>query len=360
MANQTFTGLGGPDDVLAKISAFVVAHGWTVIENCIPDLSIDGSGVQDGLRLIIQKNGVYAHFRSASTKKIFQSQQNAGPGIGLVCATNSSKTPPSGYWYDQANATKHKNQEVIGVGVPLQAASNLRLICNSITDPANMLVFSFEVFENVWQHLAVGETQKVGAWTGGMVYSGSRNSYNMIPSSMDATLIETTSNRLFAMAEKASTFLRIDVDAAPLRNPAVLWASAGPDDATIVSSGFTGKILGLPVIPPSLVSETWMPKIPHYGYLQSQSSVDIGRNVNTLNCISVNLPLALYIQRDPDALRNYSQLGYVPGVFCISLRNTAPTQVYEISYPQSGNLHQVFPHTRRGGNFGYDGFSIKQ
>ncbi len=362
MAYTQYTNLAGPDDALAKMSAFALANGWTLLENCLPDLDIEGNGVEDGKTLVIQKNDVFAHFRSASTKKIFQSQAVAGSGIGLVGATNYSANPPSGLWYDQPGATKFiGTQEVIGVGVPLGAIIP-RLICNSITDPANMLIFSFEVAENVWQHLAVGETYKVGAWTGGMLYSGSRNSYYMIPGTFDATGVETGPgcNRLFSMSEYASTFLRIDVDAAPLRRVPVLWASAGKDESTSVSSGFTGKIMGLHVIEPSLADDSWLPKIPHYGYLQSQDSTDVGRNVNTLNCISVNMPMAVYVQRDPDSLRNFSQVGYAPGIYFISMRNVAPAQCYEISYPGSGNLHQAFPNVKRGGSMGYDGFSVKQ
>lgn len=360
MANAVYTNLLGPNDVLAKMSEFAAANGWTVLANLIPDLSIDGSGLEDGLKLVLQKGDVYAHLRSATTKKIFASQEFAGPGIGMTCAAAYSATPPSGKWYDQQNATKHLNQEVIGVGIPLGASANLSMICNCITEPTDILIFSVEVFDGVWQHLAVGNTQKVGAWTGGTVYSGSRNSYTMIPSTFDATAVEATSNRLFSMAEKASTFLRIDADSAPLRNPGVLWAGAGPDDSSHIYTGYTGKILGLPVISSSLIGQTWVPEIPHYAFLMSQNPTDPGRNANTLNCITVNLPLAMFIQRDPDATRDYSQVGYVPGTMCISLKYISATGKYEISYPQSGNLYQAFPHVRRGGNFGFDGFSVKQ
>lgn len=362
MAYSQYMNLAGPNDALAKMSAFALANGWNILENCLPDIAIDGSGATDGQTLVIQKNDVFAHFRSASTKKIFQSQMQAGQGIGLVCATNYSANPPSGLWYDQSNATKFVGtQEVIGVGVPL-GDTILRLICNAVTEPANMLVFSFEVFAGVWQHLAVGETYKVGAWNGGALVSGSRNSFYMIPTTFDAEGVETGigCNRLFSMSEQASTFLRCDVDAAPLRRNPVLWASGGKDDTSSVTSGFTGKILGMHVIKPSLANAGWLPKIPHYGYLQSQTQKDVGRNVNTLNCISVNMPMALYVQRDPDSLRNFSQVGYVPGVYFISMRNVAPAQCYEISYPQSGNLHQAFPNVKRAGVMGHDGFSVKQ
>ena len=92
----------------------------------------------------------------------------------------------------------------------------------------------------------------------------------------------------------------------------------------------------------------------------SENATDTGRNVNTLNCITVNMNLICYVIRDPDALRNFSPVGYVPGVYFVSMRNVAPAQCYEISYPTSGGLHQVFPYTRRRGVFGMDGFAVKQ
>ena len=363
MAYQLYSNLAGPDDVLTKMRDFAVANGWTALENLTQDLALDGLGSYDGRRLTLKNGDIYANFRSANGKAIFATQNNAttdlAHGIGLVCSTNYTSTPPSGKWYDQPNATKHVNQEIIGVGIPVNAASNLNLYCNAISDPAVLLIFSLEITKGIFQHLAVAATQKVGAWTGGMIYSGSRNSINMFPSAWDAITIESESNHLFGMSAKASTFLRCDIDAAPLRLNSVLWASAGPDSTSLIS-GCTGKILATPVCNISTLNESWFPKIPHYGYLQSQDSKDVGRNANTLNCISVNLPIALYVQRDPDALRNYSQVGYVPGLDAISIRNAAAGQTYEISYPNSDNLYQVFPHVKRGGGFGYDGISIKQ
>lgn len=364
MSYQIYDNLGGPNDVLTKMRDFVVANGWTVLENLTDDISVDGMGVIDGKRLSIHKGDIYANFRSANGKGIFKTHNNSNPanayGIGLTCSTNYSSTPVSGYWYDQPNATKMRStQEVIGVGIPVKPGGNLRLYCNYISDPAEMLLFSLELEKGYFQHLCVAMTNKVGAWTGGTVYSGSRNSVMMFPSTWTMTQLEAESNHLFGMSKQASTFLRIDVDAAPLRVPSVLWASGGKD-ASDAASCYTGKILALGVMNIDCIKESWLPKVPHYCYLQSQDSKDIGRNVNTLNCISVNLPMAMYVMRDPDALRNYSQVGYVPGIYEISMRNVAPGQLYEISYPLSGNLHQVFPHVRRMGAFGYDGISVRQ
>lgn len=364
MAYQKYENPGGPNDILGKIRDFCLANGWTILENCTADLAIDGSGVSDGQRLAIQKGSVFAVLRSANGRAIFKTQNNATAaqayGIGVTCAASYSANPPSGYWYDQSNAIKlAATQEVIGAGIPVKNDANYALHCNVVSDPADMLIFSLELEEGYFQHLAIGNTQAVGNWTGGALLSGSRNSVNMFSASWDMATIEADSNHLFGMSAKASTFLRCDIDAAPERSPAVLWASGGPNGSG-ADACFTGKILGLPILNLSTLSAVWFPKIPHYGYLQSQNATDGGRNANTLNCISVNLPIAMYVQRDPDALMNFSQVGYVPGVDAISLKYIAPTQLYEISYPQSGNMYQVFPHCRRGGGFGYDGISIKQ
>ncbi len=365
MSYQVFDNIGGPDDVLGKIRDFALACGWTILENCTDDVDISGTGTVDGKRLSIKSpsNSTIANFRSANGKKIFPTQNNTANayGIGLVCSADFVSVTSTGLWYDQLGASKHAaTQQIIGVGIPVQPATNTRLYLNHVTNPAELIVISLEISPGYFQHMAVGELQKIGSWSGGTIYSATRNSYYMFAAAgFNPTTMELDNNLLFSMSKYSSTFLKCSIDAAPLRNPEVLWASAG-QDTTDLASHYTGKMLGLPVIRPVYVTDTWVPKIPHYSYLQSNAADDTGRNVNTLNCITVNLPLNVYVMRDPDSLRNFSQCGYVPGVYFISTRNLSPGSCYEISYPQSGQLHQAFPHSHRGGLFGYDGFSIKQ
>lgn len=358
MAYQMYENLGGPNDVLEKMRDFLVGEGFTILNNCTPDLDIFGSGQSDGNVLAVNKRDVYAIFRSANGKVIFEDQANSNNayGIGLACADNYTANPPSGQWFEQPNSIVNTAQKQIGAGIPVKQSGNYRLYCNHTDDTAMMAVFTLEIEPGLFQHLAFGETQKVGAWSGGAIFSGSKSSYSMFPPGWGADQIANGSNHLFGMSADASTFLRIDVDAAPLRQNPVLWAAAGPANGNCG----TGKILASSLTNLNALGAAWFPKVPHYGYLQSQTVSDYGRNVNTLNCISVNLPLALYVQRDPDSLMNFSQVGYVPGVYSISMRNVAPAGVYEISYPKSGNLHQVFPHVKRAGMFGYDGISIMQ
>ena len=178
----------------------------------------------------------------------------------------------------------------------------------------------------------------------------------MFSKTFGATDLDTDSIPLFSMSTQGATYLQCSIDAAPLRLPSVLWASAAKPGELCD----TGKQLALPVKTLEVKKGDWDAKIPDYCKLQSQTATDIGRNVSTLNCITVNMNLVCYVLRDPDALRNFSPVGYVPGIYFISMRNVAPAQVYEISYPKSGNLHQVFPYTRRRGTYGMDGFSILQ
>lgn len=362
MAFQNATITGSSNDLLNKLRDFAVSCGWTVLVET-DDLPIDGTATVDGRRLVLQSpdQTVFANFRSANGKKIFHTQINPGNayGLGLTCSSGFTEHPPSGLWYDQPGATKAISQEVIGVGIPVHPTNEQAVYFNHISDPCEMIVISVEVVPGMWQHMAVGQTQKIGSWNGGTIYSASRNSYAMFASSFNKGLMEGESNHLFGLSNNASTFLRCDIDSAPLRTPEVLWAGGGPNSGD-VATGYTGKMIALPVMNINCINASWLPKIPHYGYLQSQTSADTGRNVNTLNCISVNLPVAVYVLRDPDGLANFSQCGYVPGIYFISTRNVAPAQIYDVNYPESGMEYQAFPQTSRGGALGYDGISIKQ
>ncbi len=349
----------GPNSLLVALRTFAAANGWTVLVDT-DDLPIDGTDTSDGKRLVIQSpsGDTYAHFRAANGKNIFTTHATAGYryGLGLVCSSGFTETPPSGKWFDQGGATKNAAGQVVGVGIPIRSdgAAPLKAYFNHITSPSEMIILSVELFPGFYQHMAVGEIQKIGNWTGGTLYSASCSSSKMFPTSFAQGTLEATCGHLFGVNADSNTYLRANIDAAPLRIPEVLWAGCAPS----TGFGYTGKRIALSVVNASALAT--MPKIPHYGYLQSQNSSDPGRNVNTLNCISVNLPIAIYVLRDPDGLENYSQCGYVPGVYCISTRNVAPSSVYSVDYPSSGVNYQAFPQTIRGGLFGYDGLSIKQ
>jgi hypothetical protein len=377
MANAKYTITGNMNDVLEKIRDFLTDNGWTILNNCTPDTAPNATGAPDGGEILaVKMDDCIAVMRSAMGFAIFPNQTNhnttaaaAGAyGIGLTGCTAYTANPPSGYWYDQTNPPLNTtSREVIGVGVvSCQGVSGTyELFCNFTTQPAISAIFTIkEVINNqytdkkdvaVYQHLAFGLLQKAGNWTGGMFISGSRSSYKMfVQQTTVPDNIDTDSNEMFAMSANPSFLVQGEVDSAPLLEKPILWWSAGPEKGEMS----TGKILASTLTNHEYL--TSVPKVPHYGYIQSQNPTDYGRNVNTLNCISVNLPIALFVQRDPNLLMNFSFIGYIPNAYAISMRCLAPEKMYEINYPKSGNLHQVFPHIIKYGKRGYDGISILQ
>lgn len=375
MGNYKYTGLTNAAVIQEKIRDVLLAEGWTILVNHIMDEAVDGSGAFDGQKLCVKSpdGKIIATFRVANGKKIFNTQLNESNayGLGLTCHDAFTQAPPK--WYEQPNApVVYDTDEVIGVGIPVNPRGNYNVYINVLSDPCHAVVVSVEdadaklgepgtTPQKLFQHLAVGQLNKVGDWDGGVIFSGSRNSYNMFTQSaaFEPDQIELESAPLFCMATEANTFLRADIDGAPTRNPPVFWAHSG---STAVSANHccTGKQMGLPVKKQEVKGAAWEPRIPDYTFLQSQAMLDSGRDVNTLNCISVNEPMTVHVLVDPDELRNFSPVGYIEGVYFISLKNVAASQIYEINYPASGQRHQVFPYTRRRGVYGYDGFSVKQ
>lgn len=365
MAYTTYSGLTCAADILAKMSAFASANGWSILEDCVDDLPIDGSGVTDGKKLFIKNGDVYGFFRTQHGKAIFPGyptfDATNGEAIALIGGTGYVAAPPSGFWYDQANKSCDYNGNAVGCGVWIgkpDTGKDIKLFCNAITTPSIMLIFTI-VQDGYYQHLAVGQIDKVGNWTGGAFISGTLSSYQISHAISGLPTLDGIANHMFATSNGSSTFIQAEVDSAPQRTVPVLWLNVGSPAKTQVS-GYTGKVAGSHIVNHDCLQADWLPKIPHFGYLQSQSATDYGRDVNTLNCISVDLQIGIYAQRDPDALNNFSLMGYIPGVFAISMKNVAPGQLYEISYPQSGSMHQVFPCCLRGGALGYDGIAIKQ
>ena len=101
-------------------------------------------------------------------------------------------------------------------------------------------------------------------------------------------------------------------------------------------------------------------QIPNYKVLQSASALDWGRNVNTLNCISINYPLYFSVIRDPDAMSLYSAVGQAIGIYFVNTLNMQTGYVYKLNYPSSVDNCQIFSMGHRRGTYGYDGISLKQ
>lgn len=246
------------------------------------------------------------------------------------------------------------------------------LFCNHLTVPTDTLTFSLvkiDLETKYYQttHLVVGLLQKYDeSWVGGIYFTGSathemvktaykvyKDDKSYVPGEDADSLLKSDKYILpiFSSSAKSNTFLRINIDEAPAESRGnILWACSGTDNVT-------GKRMSLPV---RVVGVDSNGKIPHYQYLQSQTRLDWGRNINTLNCITINMPLYFSVNVDPDQLDLYAAVGVATGVFFVSTLNMQTGFCYEQSYPQSGDLCQVFPMGRRRGNYGFDGVSIRQ
>ena len=203
-------------------------------------------------------------------------------------------------------------------------------------------------------HLIFGNLDKYDTWTGGAYFSGSATRYMMKTAYKvyeDKDESDSAILPVLSSGQYSNTFLRIDIDEAPSdKRGNIYWASSGADN-------ITGKKLSLPI---RVKGQSQNGKIPHYLYLQSQGRLDWGRDINTLNCITINMPIYFSVCVDPDAMNLYAPAGAANGIYFISTLNMQTSHIYEIQYPESNILCEIFPMGKRRGYYGFDGISIYQ
>ena len=376
MAYKEYNHLSSPNEVLEAIASYIKEKGYEVVQDVIDDLNIYDRTTTDGKKLIFKDKtkNYFICLRSANGTQIFgdtdetkqddatKSTSTAYYGIGMTVSEGYSSAKR---WYAQYNApVKLKTTDVLGVWMPVPTTIDntpvkYTLYCNDVVLPSNSLIFSLVKEDDTYHqcaHLAFCNLFKFEEWTGGALFSGSAT-INMMDSAYRCFVHNNTADSyilpLFSSTTgDSNTFLRIDIDDAPSDERGnILWASGG-------SNNETGKRLSLPIRTASYDSTNG--KVPNYYWLQSKDRLDWGKNINTLNCITVNLPLFVAVLVDPDALGNYASVGTISGVYYVSTLNMQTACTYEMSYPKSGDLVQVFPMGKRRGFYGFDGISIKQ
>lgn len=379
MAFVEYTNLRTPNDVLSAMVTFLKLKGFTVVKDIADDMNIYDRSSTDGKKVAFKdKTGAYTIIlRSANGTNIFGNNNDSymdtlSPstsanyyGVGMVVAEGYSNTQR---WYNQFNAplalntgTGYRQGDVQGVWLPVPSKINTEnmeytLYCNHVPIPTSTVTFSLVRSNSKYKqvaHMSFANLAKYEDWEGGIIYSASANMY-MIDTAYqvfsDNKNFDTYILPLYGCSEKSNTFLRIDIDEATTEERGyIYWACSGTDIIT-----------GKPLATPIRTSLSTNGKIPHYYYLESKSQLDSGMDVNTLNCITVNLPMFVAVRVDPDVLDNYAAVGSISGLYFISTLNVQTGGVYEMSYPESGYKCQVFPFGRRRGHFGFDGISIKQ
>ena len=399
MAYVKYTGLETPDEVLTKMAEYITSRGYTIIEPLKDDTNIYDRSSVDGKKFVFmdRTQTYYVHLCSFNEIWPFGTADDAYmdiqtpnvdykyQGIAMTVSEGYSKTQR---WYNQYLVPlnlRGKDVQFVCIPVPSRAELNSNgtnnenynlnkytLYCNNIVEPSDTLIFSV-VAENVGGdayrghdyravHLACGMLRKYDNWEGGFWFTGStvpsmiKSAYDLFAKSSledEDAFYEIKDSGILPILSSGSvsnTFLRIDIDDAPKESRGYIrWASSGTDN-------ITGKPMSMPV----RVSGGGNGLIPHYANMQSQNKLDWGRNINTLNCITLNMPNYMAVRVDPDVLDNYAACGQVTGVYYVSMLNMQTSYLYEMSYPRSQDLCEVFSYSMRRGRFGFDGISIRQ
>ena len=399
MAYVKYTDLETPDEVLTKMAEYITSRGYTIIEPLKEDTNIYDRSSVDGKKFVFmdRTQTYYVHLRSfneiwpfGTTDDAYMDIQTPNvdykyQGIAMTVSEGYSKTQR---WYNQHLVpTNFRGKDVQFVCIPIPSRAELNsngtnnenynlnkytLYCNNIVEPSDTLIFSV-VAENVGGdayrghdyravHLACGMLRKYDSWEGGFWFTGStvpsmiKSAYDLFAKSSledEDAFYEIKDSGILPILSSGSvsnTFLRIDIDDAPKESRGYIgWASSGTDNVT-------GKPMSMPV----RVSGGGNGLIPHYANMQSQNKLDWGRNINTLNCITLNMPNYMAVRVDPDVLDNYAACGQVTGIYYVSMLNMQTSYLYEMNYPRSQDLCEVFSYSMRRGRFGFDGISIRQ
>lgn len=167
MAYETGTATN-EHDLLDKLRTFLVSAGWT--QNY---WAAEG----DGYRLHVNKNNVYANFRSTAATKVFSVPQSfAFKGIGYNLSTgyNSSNS-----WELQpgsiVDSVHHTYSTGNVLGIPSSVLSYYFFANGDCFD-----VFA-ETSSNYFNSLHGGELTKFGSYTGGMYFTATRTTADYSP-----------------------------------------------------------------------------------------------------------------------------------------------------------------------------------
>ena len=403
MAYVAYTGIQTPNEALIKISEYITSRGYQIVQPIIDDVNIYDQSTVDGKRFVFRDrtDTYYIILRSANGINIFGTNNNdemdaKTPEVGIgyygIGMTISEGYSTVQRWYNQylapvgkttrTLADGSKSKDVLGVWIPIvprdgaittEASSTklYSLYCNNVVTPAD--TFAFTVIGELgdgdslvgWDKRCVtmvgGNLFKYDDWIGGAFMSASSVPSLCTTSYKFYSLGEIGNDPLHTPADDgilpplssgsiSNTFLRIDIDDATSdARGNVRWACSGTDNVT-------GKPMSLPI----RVSQGGNGVVPHFIPLQSTGGTDWGRNINTLNCISLNMPIFMAVRVDPDSLNNYACAGQVTGIYYVCNLNMQSGYTYEQDYPNSNDTCQIVSFSMRRGRYGFDALSIRQ
>ena len=314
MAYVKYAGLKTPNDVISKMAEYIKSRGYMLAQDLTDDLNIYDMSSNDGKKFAFQDRNkeYFIVLRSCNGINIFgetddsvmdtkeKDEDDAYQGVGMIVSEGYSK---SQRWYNQYNIPKtYKGTKALGVFMPVAKGNTYTLWCNNVNQPTDTVVFTLEKEGSYYKqvtHMVFGNVDKYDEWDGGIFFSGSANQ-DMLKSSQKVFDDNNTSDSailpILSSGSKSATFLRMDIGEAPSeKRGRILWACSG-------TANETGKRLSLPI----RENRGGNGEIPSYMFMQSKDRLDWGRNINTLNMITIAMPIFMAVNVDPDRLMRIS------------------------------------------------------
>lgn len=273
----------GPSDLLQKLVAFLAANGWTTNMS-----QAEGSG----WRAHMQKGAVYVNLRAAVNEVASIIQ-----GYWLAGYVGSGYSAASGWKAQAGGPTQSGGSTINGCGMPLVNAGPYIAHHFFQDDQDNVLVV-LERTSGIFSHIAFGNLNKAGAYTGGQYFLGTLTFQDIAQTSGNEG-ITTTTMTPGVMGESQgypTGYFRADVDAWTGK-----WLSLG--DSANAGWGWTGKKAGSPV------GGQWGTRyeFPVYASAwQNHQTSDMNGQANLL-------PIQIYAERD-SGVGGWSLLGTLPSV----------------------------------------------
>lgn len=318
MSYQTGTA-ATPDQLLDALRVFAVANGWTQL-NWAP------SGT--GQELSLSKGGHYVHLRSAVNERLRSGYSNV-TGIFLTASIGWDNAQP---WNNQPGTILNTSSQIEVCGLYEVSTSNPYHLF-SLSGP-DMILLVAEVSPGIYHHLAFGELEKHGVYTGGLFVSGAYGSdgYTYTYSGFTDYVFGYNVDRHAGLPFNdykyyGQNFIRADVDgfdgwfSVCSNSPKTGKRARALFEAGQNSNNSLGRM--------------WYSRVP-----------------NTLNGVSPMLPFYLFVQR-PDSY--FSPFGYTPHLRYLNITHYSPAESFTLGAEQ----WMAFPAHSKNGKSGVHGYAVR-
>lgn len=305
MAYQTGTATS-QEDFLSKLFTFATANGWT------QDQFSSGSK-----EAAMHRNSIYVSFRWDAT---------VGGGISIHQALGYvGGESPGDHTNDSGNGKK--------TGTPINTERRVDRIGNGPF--TNHWFFSDSVYlyavleyaPGLYRHVAFGELEKYGTWTGGEFAFGHtwwdndvgrddpRSTAHSLPFDAASTLTQNEQGTIHA-------------ESLPDEGGSSKWAVCGGFNLTLVGtdgdSNDRVNVFGGARSGPLTVSLSWIPANPNNGYVPL-------------------IPIPVFYHRETSPDKEWRLLGYAPGLRVINIRNIQPQEEFTVG----SDTWKCFPWVRK-------------